>query len=388
MDRGHQPVVGPRERRSVMFAIPSLDRGGPDRVLYELLCEIDRTKFAPRLLVSSPHGDYLSRLPSDIPVDVLGEERSFRDRYPLVRTLRRVRALRPDVVFGTQRMILTLGTIAGALPRTTRLVLRQANDLTADSAALMKTSLVKHRIARQASIASLRRADAVVCQSHAMRADLSELLGPQTALHVIYNPIDVEAIAATAREHGGKPPGAPALVSVGRLAAQKGFDILLPAIAQVRARHPGLHLTIYGDGPDRAKLEAQIRELHLADAVTLAGFSTTLLGAVAAADAFVLASRYEGFPNAALEALACGTPVVLTNCPGANAEIVREGENGRLARSVDSSAFAAALEMALAERDRYARSAIRADCAARFSKSTIVRAYEDVFTPHDGKLAR
>ena len=363
----------------VLFAIPELDRGGPDRVIFEVISKLDRARFEPSLMVGVPTGHYLSKLPSDVPVEVLGADRSLLGRYPVWRALRAIRRIRPDVVFATQRMILTLGLVAPAFPRGTRFVVRQANDVSADFAALLGQSVVKHRVARQVALATLRRADAVVCQSHAMRADLRTLLGEAANLCVISNPIDVQGTTRAAAATAVTLPGRPALVSVGRLAPQKGYDILLPALAKVRGRFPELHVTIYGDGPDRAALEAQARELRVDDLVTFAGYSSAPLPAVRAADLFVLASRYEGFPNAALEALACGTPVVLTDCPGANSEIVRPGENGRLASAVEPAAFARALEAAIAELPAYDPARIREDCAQRYSSAHIIAEYEQMF---------
>ena len=212
-------VAGPLE---VLFAIPALDQGGPDRVLFELICSLDRRDFTPSLLVSEPGGHYLERLPTDVSVTVLGGGRSLLDRYPVVRALRFIRRTKPDVVLATLRMTLTLGLAAPAFPRRTRLILRQANDLTTDYADLVKRSLVKHRLARQVTLATLRRADAVVCQSEAMRHDLRAQLGDRARLHVISNPIDVERVAQATRGEPTLLPGQPALISVGRLDPQKG----------------------------------------------------------------------------------------------------------------------------------------------------------------------
>ena len=367
------------ERRiRVLFAIPSLDKGGPDRVLYELLRALDRRRFAPSLMVSEPGGYYLARLPPDIPVGVLGGATALSRRYPVLRALRFVRRAAPDLVFATLRMNLTLGVVAPAFPRHTRLVLRQAIQASTDFAALIAQAGVKHRVSRLITRTSLRRADAVICQSEAMRADLRALVGDRAGLHVIGNPIDVDAVRDAARA----PvilPGRPALISVARLAHLKGYDLLLPAIDRLRRSHPGIHLTVIGEGGERPRLEALVRRLDLARCVALPGFSAEPLPAVRAADLFVLPSRYEAFPNAALEALACGTPVVLTDCPGANALLVRPGFNGRLARAASPDELAAAIAAALGERARYDRTAISADCAARFGAAQITARYEDVF---------
>jgi glycosyltransferase involved in cell wall biosynthesis len=364
----------------VLFAIPSLDRDGPDRVMFELLSGLDRSRFAPSLMVSEPKGHYLSRLPQDVAVEVLGPQESLADRYPVLRALRVVRRQHPDVVLATLRMNFTLGVASPAFRRGTGLILRQANDFSADFKMLVRSSPVQQRVARAVSLSGLRRADAVICQSEAMRTDLRRYLGADAPLHAIGNPVDIQAVTHATEARTVSLRGSPSLVSVGRLMPQKGFDLLLPAIAALRSRHPGLHLTILGDGPARQSLEAQSRTLGLEDTVTFAGFSSQVLPTVKAASLFVLASRYEGFPNAALEALACGTPVVLTDCPGANSEIVLPGINGRLASAADTGALVQALDTALGELTRYDRSRIVADCEARYSAKRIIAAYEEVIT--------
>lgn len=361
-------------RTQVLFAIPSLDRGGPDRVFFEILAGLDRSAFAPMLMVSEPTGHYLSKLPPDVSIEVLGKA----GRYPVVRAARAVRKIAPDIVFGTLRMVITLGLASVSFSRRTRLMFRPASPVSADLSALVKTSIAKHRIARRLVIESLRRADAVVCQSRAVRDDLKRVLGERATLHTVANPIDVDQVAAASQ--GAAPlPGRPSLVSVARLVPLKGYDVLLRAIVEVRRRHPDVHLTIVGEGPERGKLEELIAELSLRDTVTLAGYQTEPLRLVHGAELFVLASRYDAFANAALEALACGTPIVLTDCPGANSELVVAGVNGRLATDVTPAAVAQAVGAAIAELTSYDRSVIRADCRHRFAAQHIVQAYQDVF---------
>lgn len=363
----------------ILFAIPALDHGGPDRVMFEILTAIDRARFTPSVMVSEPDGYYLSRLPPDIPVEVLRAKRSLSKRYPVLAALSCVRRRAPDLVFATLRMIQTLGVVAHAFPRHTRLLFRQATHASTDWDALVQSSRVKHRLARKITLASLRAADAVICQSEAMERDLRELLGRRHGLHVIGNPIDVDAAIRASTATAITLPGRPALISVGRFQQMKGYDILLRATAQVRLRFPELHLTILGDGPDRRSMHDLARELGIERYVTLAGFHPEPLPFVRGADLFVLSSRYEGFPNAALESLACGTPVVLTDCPGANAQLVIPGVNGRLSDGLAPAAFANAMELAIVELDRYAPLHIIEDCRARFGAKRIVARYEDVF---------
>ncbi|MBP9088326.1 MAG: glycosyltransferase [Kofleriaceae bacterium] len=363
----------------VLFAIPALDQGGPDRVLFELIRGLDRSRFAPSLLVSEPRGWYLDRLPSDVDVHVIGASMASLDRYPVVRALRVVHAVKPAIVLSTLRMNLTMGMARPAFPRATRWILRQAADFSVDFARLQKQSVVKHRVARHLMVRAVNRADAIVCQSEAMRADLATLVDRPRKLAVIGNPIDVAAANGAVKNEIARW-GEPSLVSVGRLlAAQKGFDLLIAAIAKVRVHYPEVRLRIIGEGPDRAALERQCQALGLANTVEFCGYQRDVLSTVSAADFFVLASRCEGFSNATLEALALGVPVVLTNCPGANREIVLPGVNGRLAAAIDAESVAAAVLQAIGERPHYNRDAIRTDTARRFGAAKIVLQYQSVF---------
>jgi glycosyltransferase involved in cell wall biosynthesis len=362
-----------RSPARVLFAIPSLDRGGPDRVMFELLRSIDRARFRPALMVSEPTGHYLAKLPADVDVTTIGHIPSAR--YPVVSALRHVRGTAPDLVFSTLRMNLTLGLAKPLLPRRTRLVLRPASPVTADMAALVKQSVLKHRLARRLIITALREADGVICQSGAMKADLAQYAGGDRRMHVVGNPIDVDEIERRATERAARLAGEPSLVSVGRLVPLKAYDLLLHALALVRRAHPHVHLTIIGDGPERANLERLRSELALGDAVTFAGYVPEPLPFIRAAHAFVLASRYDAFSNATLEALACGTPVVLTDAPGANAELLVDGVNGRLA-AIEPASIAAAIVRLVNELPRYDRETIRADCRRRFGTPHIVGTFE------------
>lgn len=360
-------------RLEILFAIPSLDHGGPDRVMFEILCALDRKRFVPRLMVGAAGGYYAARLPSDVSIEVIGG-----GRYPLVRALRAVRRLSPDIVFGTLRMIQTLGLGQPLFRRRTKLIVRQATHASTDWEALIASARLKHTVSRALTLAALRRADAIVCQSEAMKDDMRALLGAAADLQVVPNPIDVAAVARAAAIPA-PIRGTPALISVGRFARVKGYDLLLGAMPAILAAHPAAHLTILGDSSERAAHEQLARELGVAEAVTFAGFDAEPLPKVRAADLFVLASRYEGFPNAALEAVACGTPIVLTGCPGGNGQLVRAGFNGRLSRAVSSASFSEAVCQALAERSQYDRAAIADDCGRRYGARQVVAAYERLF---------
>jgi glycosyltransferase involved in cell wall biosynthesis len=361
----------------VLFAIPALDKGGPDRVFFELLRALDRTRFSPVLVTSEPTGHYLSRLPADVERHHLGREVGVATRYPMLPLARLVRRLRPAVVVATLRMGLTAGLARPLFPRATRLIVRPANHLSQNHGELIRTAPLKHRLSYALSRLALTRADHLICQCEDLAGDLARL-GIATPMTVIGNPIDVDDVARLAAAPATLP-GSPALLAVGRLSRQKGFDLLVPAFARLLATAPGAHLTIAGTGSDEATLREQARRLGIADRVTLRGFVDNPYPLMRAADLYVLSSRYEGFPNVALEALACGTPVVAAACPGVPG-LVLPGVNGWLAPVEDVVGLADALALAARTRGQLTREAIRDSVHTRFATPRIARRYEQAIT--------
>lgn len=359
----------------VLFAIPALDKGGPDRVFFELLRALDRARFSPVLVTSEPAGHYLSRLPGDVERHHLGREAGIATRYPMLPLARLVRRLRPAVVIATLRMGLTAGLARPLFPRATRLIVRPANHLSQNHGELIRGAPLKHRISYALSRLALTRADHLICQGEDLAGDLARL-GIATPMTVIGNPIDVDEVARLAAAPGcATLPGSPALLAVGRLSRQKGFDLLLPAFARLLATAPAAHLTIAGTGSDEAALRALARTLGIADRVALRGFVENPYPLMRAADLYVLSSRYEGFPNVALEALACGTPVVAAACPGV-AGLILPGVNGWLAPVGDVGGLADALALATRTRAQLTAGAIRDSVRTRFETGRIARRYE------------
>jgi glycosyltransferase involved in cell wall biosynthesis len=163
------------------------------------------------------------------------------------------------------------------------------------------------------------RADGVLCNARVVAEALACECGvAPERIHLIDNPIDVARIRAAATPAMRTDGAGPRFVAAGRLTHQKGFDRLIDLFATLT---PDAHLTILGDGPDRAALEARATQRGVAGRVSFAGFQTQPWSRYAGADAFLLPSRWEGMPNAALEALACGTKVIATLEAGGIGEV-------------------------------------------------------------------
>jgi glycosyltransferase involved in cell wall biosynthesis len=193
-------------------------------------------------------------------------------------------------------------------------------------------------------------ADAVVSVSNGVADDLAQCAGvPREDITVIHNGVvttNVDRLASAEPAHPWFAGETPVIVAMGRLVPQKDFKTLLAALASVQDSCCA-RLLVLGEGPMRAELESLATSLGLADRVAFPGFVDNPWPYLSRADLFVLSSRFEGLPNVIVEALACGTPVVSTNCPHGPFEILDGGRYGVLVPVGDPTALGEAILSAL-----------------------------------------
>jgi GalNAc-alpha-(1->4)-GalNAc-alpha-(1->3)-diNAcBac-PP-undecaprenol alpha-1,4-N-acetyl-D-galactosaminyltransferase len=186
-------------------------------------------------------------------------------------------------------------------------------------------------------------ASRLVVQTEVVASKFRGLRRPLPPVTVIGNPIPEEFVVGEARLQ--RSDGVPKrLLAVGRLSEEKRFDRLIQAFASISHRHPNWTLRIVGEGPERTKLESVVARLSVSGRVELPGKRVDIKAEFMNADAFALTSRYEGFPNSLLEAMASGLPCVATDCPSGPSEISEHGRSAVLVPVDDFLALESALD--------------------------------------------
>ena len=384
--RGHRvPFQAPSSRNSgrrISILIPSLYGGGAERV----------TTLLAEGLLARGHGvdlvlrDLICDYPGDVPAGVRlfflsrfddAEHRLNLEQLPV--TPRRLMPARlpislrfPRVVFATRLSRKQLPLIAStklplwATATATYLDRERPDALLAMLVPAVAAATMAARLARRAVriVATghdvmkpgrlLRRArrsypyaDAVVGVSRGVTAELSEISGlPLERTHTIYNPGVPVDLARKARESGDHPwlddPAPPVILAIGRLREVKDFPTLLSAFGRLLTRCPA-RLIVLGEGPQRRNLLSPARKLQIVEHVDFPGFVKNPYAFLAKASLFALSSRHESLSNVLIEAMACGFPVVSTDCPFGPREILEGGRLGELVPVGDAEALAAAM---------------------------------------------
>jgi glycosyltransferase involved in cell wall biosynthesis len=220
-----------------------------------------------------------------------------------------------------------------------------------------------------------RRADALVVQSPALR-DWAREVAEDERVHVIPNPVNpaINGSAAARRRGSGHT-----VVAMGRLERQKGFDLLIEAFARCAGPHPEWSLVILGEGAERANLESLIAAMDLQDRVRLAGKMPDPGPTLGQADLFVLSSRFEGFPNALIEAMTCKLAVISMDCPSGPRDIIHDGVDGLLIPPEDVNALAKGMDHLMSnplERQRLGANAM--EVAERFSIEKVMSMWDEL----------
>lgn len=332
----------------IAIYVPSLRGGGAERVMTILANGFTVRGFAVDLVLAKAEGPYLREVSEAVRVVDLGASRVLASLPRLIRYLRRER---PEAMLSALNHANVMALWAQQWARVpTRLVVSEHNTLSVAHDAVRKQ---RARLMPWLMRHTYPWAAGVVAVSAGVADDLAEAIAlPRDRITVVYNPVVTDALIGQSREafsHSWLAPGEPPVIlAVGRLTLQKDFSMLIRAFARLRAKR-SVRLVILGEGELRNALEALVAELGLTADVALPGFMDNPFAWMRGSALFVLSSAWEGLPTVLIEAMACGTPVVSTDCPSGPAEILEKGRWGRLVPVGDAEALAVAMAATLDE---------------------------------------
>jgi glycosyltransferase involved in cell wall biosynthesis len=338
-----------RPKQHVAIYLPSLGGGGAERVMATLANAFVARGVAVDLVLATAEGPYLKELSTKVRVVDLKAGRVTRSFPGLVAYLRRERPQAMLTALNHANVIAVFARFLARVP--TRLVISERNTLTEEAT---RNQGMATRVVHVLMRWLYPHADGIVAVSDGTAEALSCFANiPRQRIATVYNPHDLLTIqqrASDAFDHLWFSPGAPPVVlGIGRLTAQKDFPSLIRAFAQLRTQRPA-RLMILGEGELASDLQALADSLGLgAQDFCLHGFVGNPFVYLARCGVFVLSSRWEGLPNVLIQALACGARVVSTDCPSGPAEILQNGQWGRLVPVGDVNALAQAMATTLDE---------------------------------------
>jgi len=381
------------DRIRVLFAIGSLEGGGSERQIINILRHLDRSQFEPHLYLVRRAGEFLSDVPDDVPISTFDGACIGGGMY-LPGRIRRTQIahfastltnLRIDVVYDrTPHMTLIAGPACqqSGVPHLSTIVSNPAHDLRDN---IGRFRWLKFQVLKRA----YRNAHRVIANSEPLANACRRFydLKPEQ-LAVVSNGFDFDQINELASQQinlRGPATGKFHIVAAGRLETCKGFDVLTDALDElvdVRGR-TNITLSIAGQGSQEGNLKRLVDHHCLEDVVRFLGFLPNPYPLMQSADLFCLTSRYEGMPNVLVEAMSLGVPVLSTDSPEGPRDILKNGTIGTLVPHLDTVAIAAGIEQAMKpDQDRSAQIAMAKESVlSRFGIGPTTRSLEELLAP-------
>jgi glycosyltransferase involved in cell wall biosynthesis len=328
----------------ILFFTKTLGEGGVTRVILNVLKYLDREQFDPSLVLLHCKGERMNEVAHDINIydlNVRGGKKGV-DFLKLLSAFKRVLYdLHPQIVISClwKPNIINLTARFSTLSLKHKVIVREDNALVA----YFKDAhgpWVKGRVSQFMTKLLYPRADHVIAISEGLKKESIALGIPEQNITVINNPIDLESIDRLKLE--SVEINKPYILFAGRLCRQKNLPLLIDAFKLVEDKWD-MNLLVLGKGEEERNLRALAKKLKIENRVIFKGFIANPYKYMHGAKVLVLSSDYEGFGNVLLEAMACGIPVVSTNCPHGPNEIIKDGINGYLVPMGDAEKLAEAI---------------------------------------------
>jgi N-acetylgalactosamine-N,N'-diacetylbacillosaminyl-diphospho-undecaprenol 4-alpha-N-acetylgalactosaminyltransferase len=340
------------DRPRLIFLVPSLAGGGAERVASTLILYLAR-HFDLTLALLQDRRSY--PVPTEIPVVAFSGPLNshtahvIRIPYHILALTRLIRRHRAKVILSFMEQANIINILATCIAGHKAIISQRTNPRQR-----YEGKGVLGKVISQTSARLYPKADRIIAVSNRIKEIIvSDYKLDARRIAVIPNPVDMASVAELSKKESSVVLPGNYLLHVGRLSVKtKAHDTLLNAFKKLHSFHPDLKLVLVGEGPDREQIKAVVKDLDLSESVILAGWQKNVYAFMARAKAFVLCSRYEGWPNTLVEAMACGCPVVATDCPTGPREILGNNEYGLLVPVDDPEALAHSVEGLLSNESR------------------------------------
>lgn len=339
--KNHHELTSKETQKKIAIFLRDLDGGGIQKVVINLAKEMAKNGILTDIVITSGKDYFLEKFPPEIAIINLNSPMAVVSALPLAQYLRQQK---PEVLLSHGHSNNVAAIIALTIAKvTTRLILVTHNTLSLDKLQLSTKAKLLPFLMRF----FYPYADTLIAVSQGTARDLESELGlRKNSVKTIYNPIVNEDLIAKINEplhHPWfQPNQPPVFLAVGRLTEQKDYINMLQAFAHLRAQKQA-RLLILGEGNMRSDLELLAKDLGIESDVSMPGFVKNPYAYMSKASVLVLSSQYEALPTVICEAMACGCPVISTNCPYGPAEILEHGKYGLLVPVKDPISLADAM---------------------------------------------
>ncbi len=362
-------------KSKILIFMFSLYGGGAQRTIVNIINNINKEEFEPILVLGTKKdNDYIDFVDKNIRTVNLNKKKL---RYCLFDLIKVIRRENPDLLFTTlinNNIMLAFARLISL--RKIPVIVREANNRTQSGKVSIFNKLITF-------LTYNYLADRVIALSKGVKEDLiKNFKVNEDKIEVIYNPVEIKKIKDLSNEDIDDinfNDAEKTIIAVGRLAEAKDYPTLLRAFSIV-VRYVKTRLIIVGKGDLEKKLKELSKQLNINDRVIFLDFKKNPYKYMKRADVFVLSSKWEGFGHVIVEAMACGIPVISTNCKSGPAEIIGDNRYGILTPVGDYETLAREIINLLrddARRFKLSEAGIKR--AEEFDAKTIVRKYEDIF---------
>jgi glycosyltransferase involved in cell wall biosynthesis len=358
-----EPEYAPIQKKKVLLMLWSLHGGGAERMAVRLIENLDPREFEVKIGLLRRSGEYLSEVdPSEVltpnwdqsealAFDDRGNQNIFKIKNLIRGTLmapfgfsKILKAFEPDVMIsfckGTSIAVMGATWIYGR--KKVKWIVREGNNTTAVIHDELKNPILR-KLLMWITHKCFSSADCLLSVSEDLATRLGEeMKSPPRMIQSIHNATDIEMVQKKAEESVFSPTTRPYFIAAGRLHYQKAYDQMIRSYAASNAKDSH-DLILLGKGPDETKLKELISNLGLESKVHLLGWRENPWAYIAKSEAFLLSSRWEGVPNIMIEAMACGVPIISTDCDFGPRELITNGQEGFLLPVDDTDAMSAAM---------------------------------------------